>query len=139
MTRLAEFLIYFTLWSICLIIYFLKVRQLDAEIKEEFKDMTYKHAKPEDDYLVVCPTKKQAMYWRKELLKHIADCYRKDEIKVINNYGKYICLYFPLKHLTVRFVSEKDYFEASRGFRGWIVEQYQLEEWIRAAESNLVA
>lgn len=138
MTRLAEFLIFFTLWSACLIVYFLKVRQLDKKIKEEFS-MTYKHATLEDDYLVVCPTKKQAMYWRRRLLDNISGCYTKDEIKVINNYGKYICLYFTRLHLSVRFVSEADYFEVSRGFRGWVVEQYQLEDWIRAAETNSVA
>lgn len=133
MTRLAEFLIFFTLWSACLIVYFLKVRQLDKKIKEEFS-VTYKHATLEDEYLVVCRTKKQAMYWRKELLKHIAGCYTRDEIKVINNYGKFICLYFPRTHLTVRFISEKEYFESSTGFHGWVVEQSQVEEWVRAAE-----
>lgn len=134
MTRLAEFIIYFTLWSICLIIYFLKVRQLDEKIKEEFKELTYKHTRPEDDYLVVCRTKKYAMELRKRLLNCVSGCYLSNEIKVINNYGKFICLYFTRTHTVVRFISEAGYFEASRGFRGWIVEEYQLEEWLEAAE-----
>lgn len=95
-----------------------------------------KKAKPEDHYLVVCRTKKQAIYWRRRLLDNITDCYRRDEIKVINNYGKYICLYFPKTHMIVRFISEKEYFEASTGFHGWVVEQSQVEDWIRAAETK---
>ena len=93
-----------------------------------------KKARPEDDYLVVCPTKKRAMYWRRRILDNIADCYTRDEIKVINNYGKYVCLYFPKTHLVVRFISERDYYEASRGFHGWVVDEAQVEEWVAAAE-----
>lgn len=136
MTRLAEFLIYFTLWSICLIVYFLKVRQLDEKIKEEFKGIPSKHTTPEDDYLIVCRTKKYAMELRKRLFKCISGCYPPNGIKVINNYGKFICLYFTRTHTVVRFISEAGYFEASRGFRGWIVEEHQLEEWLEAAETK---
>ena len=87
-----------------------------------------------EDYLIVCRTKKYAMELRKRLLNCISGCYRRDEIKVINNYGKFICIYFPKTHCVVRFISESGYFEASRGFLGWVVEEYQLETWLDAAE-----
>lgn len=91
-------------------------------------------SRPEDDYLVVCRTKKYAMELRKRLLHCVSGCYLGNEIKVINNYGKFICLYFTRTHTTVRFISEAGYYEASKGFRGWIVEENQLEEWLDAAE-----
>lgn len=95
-----------------------------------------KKARPEDDYLIVCRTKKYAMELRKRLFKCISGCYPPNGIKVINNYGKFICLYFTRTHTVVRFISEAGYFEASRGFRGWIVEEHQLEEWLEAAETK---
>lgn len=108
----------------------------DKPIKIKHETVMVKKARPEDEYLVVCRTKKLAIYWRRRLLDNIAGCYRRDEIKVINNYGKYICLYFPKTHMIVRFISEKEYFEASTGFHGWVVEQSQVEDWVRAAETK---
>ena len=133
MVTAPEFIFFVVVYLICVFIYILQVRKLDEEFKRELEPI--KKARPEDEYLVVCKTKKRAMYWRNELMRHISGCYKRDEIKVINNYGKYICIYFPQTHLIVRFISERDYHEASAGFRGWVVEEYQVEEWIAAAEA----
>lgn len=91
-------------------------------------------ARPEDGYLVVCRTKKYAKDLRRRLLDCISGYYTPKEMKVFNNYGKYMCIYFQETHLVVRFISEREYFEASRGFRGWVVEENQVEEWLDAAE-----
>lgn len=85
----------------------------------------------ENDYLVVCPTAKMADYAFKQLRDYVL----KHRITVIGDGGRRTLLIDSTEfHGIIRFVTEEKFFEVSLGFRGWVLEGYQVEMWVDAAE-----
>lgn len=85
----------------------------------------------ENDYLVVSPTKKMAVY----VYKQFRDYILKNNINAaFNNQSQTLLVSSNGFHGEIRFVSERDYLVASVGFRGWSLSGYDLEQWLDAAE-----
>ena len=85
----------------------------------------------ENDYLIVSPIKKGAIYtyrqFRDYIKKHgiTATIYADKLTMLVSSNGF---------HGNIRFVSERDFYVASVGFRGLVLSAFDVEEWLRAAE-----
>lgn len=84
-----------------------------------------------NDYLVVSRTKKDAAYLYRYFRGYICHL-------------DYVCVHIQNKELTViidsvgfhgkiRFISDREYNDASLGFHGWMLNGYDLERWLDAA------
>lgn len=84
-----------------------------------------------NDYLIVSHTKKAATYvyrqFRDYIVKHNID-------GAFNNSSRTLLVSSNGFHGEIRFVSERDYLVASVGFHGWVMNGYDLERWLDAAE-----
>lgn len=72
------------------------------------------------EFLIVCPSKRRAS----KLHERIYDCLMERGIynRSIKSYRSIIT-----KDVVARFISEAEYHEASRGFKGMIVSGYEVE------------
>ena len=84
-------------------------------------------------YLVVCPTKERAAMLCRSLVKYL---FLEDiRCRMIDN-GKHWIVDVMGHHTNIRFVSERQFYEASTGFHGWVVDEREVEEWLDAAEKG---
>lgn len=87
--------------------------------------------KNNNNYLIVSPTKKMAVY----VYKQFRDYILKNNINTaFNNQSQTLLISSNGFHGEIRFVSERDYLVASVGFHGWEMNGYDLERWLDAAE-----
>lgn len=98
----------------------------DEEMIKEIREPHYTN-----DYLIVSTTKKMAAYvyrqFRDYIVKHNIDA-------AFNNESLTLLVSSKGFHGEIRFVSERDYLVASVGFHGWVMNEYDLEWWLDAAE-----
>ena len=84
-----------------------------------------------NNYLVISPTKKRSAYVFKQFRDyiwrhHIMAIVQSDKETIIVSSGGF--------HGRIRFVTEeKFYLDTSFGFRGWVLDCYQMETWLDAA------
>lgn len=84
-------------------------------------------------FLVVSPNKKRAAMLSKSLAKYLL----LEDIRFrLVETGRYYVIDIIGCHTIIRFVSERQFYEASAGFHGWVVDDSQVEEWLDAAEKG---
>lgn len=88
----------------------------------------FNHSK---SYLVVSPNKKRANYWWKQLVEYLA----KEEIRFrYYEIGKtYVIDICNGSNTVVKFCSEYSFYEVLGGHRGYVVDEYQVQDWLEAA------
>ena len=93
-------------------------------IEKEFRAAT-------GDYMVVSETKKRSkLYWQ-----YLSEYLAKNNIACRVYYdNRYYYIDLLGSHVKIRFVSERQFFDASTGYHGWVVTELQVEQWLNAAE-----
>lgn len=85
-------------------------------------------------FLVVSPNKKRAAMLSKSLAKYLL--LEDVRFRVVETGRYYIIDIGGYRRTVIRFVSERQFYEASTGFHGWVVDEQQVEEWLDAAEKG---
>ena len=101
------------------------------DYSKEIRNVEFSSIKCGDDYRIVSHTKKAAAYvykqFRDYIVKHNIDA-------AFNNESLTLLVSDNGFHGEIRFVSEREYINASIVFRGWMLSGYDLERWLDAAE-----
>ena len=85
----------------------------------------------ESDYLVVCPSLKRAAMCHERLYNYLA--MQLIPCRAIKS-GSMVLIDIMGTHMIIKFTSERKYDECSKGFRGSVVSEAQVDEWLDAAE-----
>ena len=98
----------------------------DEQLVKEKREPHYTN-----DYLIVSPTKKMAVYTYKYFRDYILEY---NINAAFNNDTQTLLVSSNGFHGVIRFVFEREYFEkASFGFHGWTMSGLDIEEWLDAA------